>query len=537
MIRLPNGRVVSRAEAEAYLELRREQHRRHEAKRLETEREAIIAKCATLHGFIEEFWYVLEPARRFVTGWAVQAMCAHLEAVTDGQFKRLLETVPPGMMKSLLLVFWTAWEWGPMGMPEIQVLATSYSQDNVHRDNLKLRDLVVSEKYQALWPLRLRADQNSKSKFINERGGLSWARPFGSMTGGRGDRVKIDDPHSTETAESDTERASTIRILREQITDRLNDVQTSAIVMIMQRLHSADAAAAAIEMGNYVHLNLPMRFEARRVDEDGKVTGGPCVTPIFTDPRTTDGELLFPKRFPEAEMVQMERDKGPYAWAGQYQQRPTAREGGMFQREWFDGRTIREAPLGTVWVRYWDLAGTELKKGAVKGARTAGVKMGRTPQGRYVIGHCVAAGKEGATVRKLVKATAELDGKSVEIGISQDPGQAGKEQVQGYIGLLAGWVARRHIESGDKATRAEPFSVQCEVGNVDLIEGPWNTEYLDEICLFPGGARKDIVDASSGAFGLLISKGGDPSDSLAGAEHYDRSQAAAEDVAELADLY
>ena len=46
------------------------------------------------------------------------------------------------MMKSLLLVFWTAWEWGPKGMPHIQVLSTSFSQANAFRDNQKLRDLM-----------------------------------------------------------------------------------------------------------------------------------------------------------------------------------------------------------------------------------------------------------------------------------------------------------------------------------------------------------------------------------------------------------
>jgi predicted phage terminase large subunit-like protein len=186
------------------------------------------------------------------------------------------------------------------------------------------------------------------------------------------------------------------------------------------------------------------------------------------------------------------------------------------------GKIIRAAPVGTKWVRYWDLAGTELKKGATRGARTAGVKLGRTPDGRFVVGHALAATKEGAEVRRIVKATAEMDTVDVEIGISQDPGQAGKEQVQSYIAMLAGFNARRHIESGDKATRAEPFSAQCEIGNVYLIEGAWNQEYIDELCMFgPGAARKDMVDASSGAFGRLVILGEDAG-GWAGAEMVER---------------
>jgi len=130
-------------------------------------------------------------------------------------------TVPPGMMKSLLMVFWTAWEWGPVGRPDLRTLATSYSQPNVLRDNLKLRRLIESDQYQAAWPLKLRGDQNAKGKFENTGNGFSEARPFSSMTGGRGDRVKVDDPHSTETAESDAERKTAVRIFREGITDQI----------------------------------------------------------------------------------------------------------------------------------------------------------------------------------------------------------------------------------------------------------------------------------------------------------------------------
>jgi hypothetical protein len=182
-----------------------------EAARIEREAEIIKVRCQSLKGFIEEFWTVLEPVQPLKMGWALEAMCAHLEAVTAGDIKRLLMTVPPGMMKSLLLVFWTGWEWGPKGMAHIQVLATSYSQANVYRDNMKLRDLVKSAKFQALWPLPIRDDADAKGKFINTKSGFSEARPFSSMTGGRGNRVKVDDPHSTETAESDVERETADR--------------------------------------------------------------------------------------------------------------------------------------------------------------------------------------------------------------------------------------------------------------------------------------------------------------------------------------
>lgn len=490
-------------------EIRAERTRRkveRERERIALDGERIRSRCQTLEGFIKEHWHILEPARPLKFGWALRAMCRHLEAVTEGRIQFLLITVPPGMMKSLVMVFWTAWEWGPSGRPDLQMLATSYSQPNVLRDNLKLRRLIESDQYQALWPLKLRGDQNAKGKFENTGNGFSEARPFGSMTGGRGDRVKVDDPHSTETAESDAERATTVRIFREGVTDRLNDLTSSAMVIIMQRLHSQDVAAVAMELDlGFVHLNLPMEFEAERIDKDGKRSGGACRTYIdgelfFEDPRTEEGELLFPERFPRQEVERVKRAKGEYAYAGQYQQRPAPRDGGLFKREWFADKVRRVAPKDTLWVRHWDLAATK----SIGAARTAGVRLGKAPDGSYWVGHVVKTQEEGNAVRRLIKATAETDGREVEISLPQDPGQAGKVQAQDMVAMLAGWVARAEPETGDKFTRAEPFSVQCEAGNVFLVEGDWNSDYIDELCSFPNIKFKDQVDATSGAFGRLV---------------------------------
>jgi predicted phage terminase large subunit-like protein len=194
--------------------------------------------------------------------------------------------------------------------------------------------------------------------------------------------------------------------------------------------------------------------------------------------------------------------KGPYAYAGQYQQRPVPRDGGLFKREWFEGKIIRQAPEGTRWVRHWDLAATK----KVTAARTAGVKLGKTPDGKFVVGHVAKTQDEGNAVRRLIKATAEVDGKKVDISLPQDPGQAGKVQAQDMVAMLAGWKVKAQPETGDKVTRAEPFSSQCEAGNVYIVEGEWNQDYLDELCMFPGGSFKDQVDASSGAFAGLMTK-------------------------------
>jgi len=494
-------------------EIRAERARRaaeRERARIAEDVEGIRARSQTLEGFIKEHWRVLEPTRPLKFGWALRAMCRHLEAVTEGRIQFLLMTVPPGMMKSLLLVFWTAWEWGPVGRPDLQTLATSYSQLNVLRDNQKLRRLIESDQYQTAWPMKLRGDQNAKGKFENTGNGFSEARPFSSMTGGRGDRVKVDDPHSTETAESDAERKTAVRIFREGITDRLNDITSSAMVIIMQRLHQQDVAAVAMELDlGFVHLNLPMEFEAERVDKDGKKTGGPCRTYVdgdlfFEDPRTEDGELLFPERFPRAEVDRLKRAKGSYAWAGQYQQRPTPRDGGMFKREWFEIVDAAPAIPAARKVRRWDFAATDpQEKTSSDPDYTVGLLLGEVG-GVYYVLDVVRDQVSPAGVERMLKNTALQDGKSIKVRIPQDPGAAGKSNAAHQVKLLAGWDVKAVLESGSKQVRLTPVEAQAEAGNVKLIRAPWNQAFLDEICDIPNGKHDDQGDGLSGAFAELV---------------------------------
>jgi predicted phage terminase large subunit-like protein len=312
------------------------------------------------------------------------------------------------------------------------------------------------------------------------------------MTGRRGDAVIWDDPHSVEASMSEAHRETAIRVFQETLPTRLNNPDSSAIVIIMQRLHERDVSGLILEEDyGYEHLCLPMEFEPDRK----------CYTSIgFEDPRTEEGELLFPERFPP-EVV--ERDKkimGVYAHAGQMQQNPIPRSGAFF--EWQNLKIVDAAPEIVSTVRYWDKAGTE-----GGGAWTAGVKMGKTKDGQYIVLD-VVRGQWAAPKRETaIRQTAELDGRTTKIWIEQEPGSGGKESAESTIRNLAGFSARSERATGDKAVRAEPYSVQVEAGNVLLLKGAWNQTFIDEHKSFPVGKYKDQIDAASGAFNKLAQPG------------------------------
>jgi predicted phage terminase large subunit-like protein len=296
-------------------------------------------KCElSLAEFIRQSWHVVEPGQPYVHGWHIDAICEHLEAITDGVefedgslYNRLLINIPPGTMKSLTVgVFWPAWEWGPCNMPHMRYVCASHTQDLAVRDGLRMRRLIESEWYQARWGDRvsLTKDQNQKTKFENTATGFRQAAAAGSITGSRGDRVIIDDPHSVEGAGSDQMRATTLEWFLEAVPTRLNNPIESAIIVVMQRLHEEDVSGVILDKQlGYDHLVLPMRYANWRDGYATKIG--------FEDPRTEEGELLFPERFPLEVVEREERTMGPYATAGQFQQEPTPRGGGVIKRAWW----------------------------------------------------------------------------------------------------------------------------------------------------------------------------------------------------------
>lgn len=443
----------------------------------------------SLVNFIKRAWHVLEPGQPYSHGWHMDAMGAHLEAVTAGQITRLLINVPPGTMKSMSVsVFWPAWEWGPKGMPHLRFIGASHEESLATRDNMKMRHLVQSEWYQRLWPTPFMGDQNQKTYFQNMKTGWRQSCPVGSMTGKRGDRVAWDDPHSVEDAHSVAQLENANRVFRETLPTRLNNPDSSAIIIVMQRLNQKDISGEIIssELG-YDHLCLPMEYEGPR-----------AATSIgFTDPRTEPGELLFLARFPR-EVV--ERDKkvmGDYAVAGQFQQRPSPAAGGVMKPDLI--QTVDAIPHGVVeWCRGWDLGAT------IKGDYTAGVKLGRLQDGRYIIADVKRDRLESHQRDATMKATAQADGRALKQSIPQDPGQAGKGQVLAFAQLLAGHSLHFSPETGDKVTRATPLASQINAGNVIMLRGAWNKDLTDEMRLFPNGSYDDQVDAASRAFNALL---------------------------------
>ena len=276
--------------------------------------------------------------------------------MTYGDVTRLAINVPPGCMKSLLVsVFWPAWEWGPMNMPTMRYIATSYSEKLTLRDNLKFKNIITSDLYREFWgdvfiPAE---DQFTKHKFANNKTGWKIASSVGgTITGERGNRFILDDPNSVQEAESESVRNQTNTWFRETVPTRLNNLSKDAIVVVQQRVHELDITGLIWDLGlDYTRLIVPMEYDSTRhcttvLGRDD--LGEPDL--VWNDPRgmdeygdrlegsaldAADGELAWPARFAPEAVEKLKETLGPYAYAGQFQQTPNPRGGGIFKVDWW----------------------------------------------------------------------------------------------------------------------------------------------------------------------------------------------------------
>ncbi|MGQ3294420.1 MAG: phage terminase large subunit, partial [Shinella sp.] len=184
---------------------------------------------------------------------------------------------------------------------------------------------------------------------------------------------------------------------------------------------------------------------------------------------------------------------------GNWKIRPAA--GLLFQRGWCE--VVDAIPAGARWMRGWDLASTPKVEGNDPDA-TAGTKIGKLPDGRYIVAHHVTDFLSPSGVEALIKNTAAQDGQETQISLPQDPGQAGKSQVTSLTKMLSGYNVRATPESGDKVTRFSPFSAQAEAGNVLVLRAPWNNAWFSALESFPEAKHDDDADSTSRAFNALL---------------------------------
>lgn len=467
-----------------------------------------------LRDFVKMAWPIAEPGKPFQDNWHIGAVSEHLEAVTNLQIKRLVINIPPGCMKSRLTgLFWPVWAWVRDGGYS-RWGSWSFDLDLVLREAGDSLDLIRSEWFRARWGDRVIIKDRAPAmgEYWTTGNGLRFASttPKGDATGWHYDYWLIDDPHKPQTISKVTLEESR-KWWYGTLQTRKRDPATTRAVLVMQRLHEKDLAGYS-EKDGYVVLRIPMRYEPKAVS----------ITPLgFKDPRTEAGQLLWPARFPESEVRDLERQLGPSGTASQLQQRPAPEGGATFQKVWF--RT---------WVRPGQNDDQHIESEVAYGGSGQWMALPETfdeviqswdcafkdtDGSDYVCGQVWA--RKGGDFFLLDEVHARMDFPSTCQAIrnmcDRWPASRGKVLIEDKAnGPAVIKVLKEEIPGieevnpeGGKTARANAVTGDFHAGHVyhpDPLFNPWVIDHRNELTSFPFGENDDRVDACSQAIIYLV---------------------------------
>lgn len=454
----------------------------------------------------ESFWAFrryMDPTMQL--GWWPHLVSIKLQEFFDklvaGERPKLLLEAPPQHGKSRALEDFSAWMAGKR--PDWREIYASFSDDLGVRANTMVQRIMDSDKYKRVFPQTILRPHNAhgdEQMFQRNSSYLEWVYRKGSfrnvtvqgqVTGKTSDWSIIDDPlKGREAAQSLTVRNKTWNWLTDDFMTRFAD--QAGMIMTMTRWHVDDPAGRLHE---YYPEAEVLKFPAVATEDCMDVKLG------YRKP----GEALFPEFKSLPFLLSQKKASSQASWASLYQQSPIVVGGGMFPIENFkivphmpSTDDIRKS------VRYWDKAATQ-----DGGAYTAGVLMHALRDGKWIVEHVRRGQWNRYDRERYMKAQAEADDAKygrVHIFVEREPGSGGKDSAEASIANLAGHSIKEDRVTGSKELRADPYAGQVQGGNIMLLAGKWNQEFIDEHETFPSGKYKDQVDAAAGAFTQLVKK-------------------------------
>lgn len=454
--------------------------------------------------FTIDAFETINPGEKFEANWHIKLLCDRLQEeilrIEQGQEKKkdLIINVPPRSLKSIITtICLPAWAW--IRNPHLKVIGASYSSSLSIEHNVICRRLIESSWYQRQFKesFELTSDQNTKSNFENNKGGVRKATSTGgTVTGTGADIIIIDDPLNPAQATSEAERQEANDFFDKTLSTRLNNPKTGVFIVIMQRLHEKDLTGHLLskEPDKWEHICLPATISEH-------------IKPTNVASNYIDG-LLFPVRLNRAFLDTQMTRLGAFGYAGQYSQTPAPDEGGIFKKKWFRTITwqeflklVEENKKPAVWNFFLDTA-YDTKKKDDPSAIIATCIINNL----MFIRNVVARQLEFPDLIRFIPEFVKSNGYTSASRIYVEPKASGKSVVQQLRRQTLLNIIEAPSPDKDKVTRANASAPTVEAGRVILIDGGYMEKYLHEMCLFPNAEHDDQVDCTVMAIDKLIKK-------------------------------
>jgi predicted phage terminase large subunit-like protein len=422
---------------------------------------------------------------RFEMAQHTRLIVEKLEAVERGELDRLMVFMPPRHGKSLIAsTLFPPWYLGKH--PDRSIIATSYGQELASHFGRSVRNAIVDPLHRSVFPSCVpSSDSQAAHRFDLMNGGSYYATGSGGSVTGRGaDLLLIDDPiKSDQQAYSAAERRSLQSWYESVAYTRLQP--GGAIVIIQTRWHEDDLCGWLLNEHS----------------EDGwEVLSLPAIAEQDEHWRH-EGEALWPKRFPLDKLAKIRAAIGGFAWQALYQQRPSAAEGAVFKREWW--QYYIESALPARFDQVVLSLDTAFKAGA-SNDYSAAVVLGVAQAGYYVLD----VWRERVEFPELKRAVAALAARWNPHQVLVEDRASGQSLIQEIKAETRLPILPVKVDR-DKVSRATAITPLIEAGPVYLPRlASWLPDFLDEVSSFPAAPHDDMVDALSQALNHVRRSGG-----------------------------
>ncbi|MCE2993525.1 MAG: phage terminase large subunit [Candidatus Jidaibacter sp.] len=432
--------------------------------------------------FLIKVFNTISPNTKFIDNWHIDLIEQYLKQIEECKMQRLIINIPPRSLKSTIIsVAWPAWLLGQD--PTKRIIVASYSQALSQKHSQECRLIMASEWYQALFPkTKIRKGSDTKAKFLTTKQGFRFATSIsGTLTGEGADILIVDDPHTPLQASSDSERERAINWFDGTFATRLNNKKRGAIVVVMQRLHQKDLSGHLIKKSSddikiWEHLKLESISTKDQIYKCGSFSY-----------KRAQGDLLCKEREDKTDISRTKAELGSYAFNAQYQQEPSALEGGLIKYEWIKRYDARSVDFHAIY-QSWDCASKVGRHNDYSVCTTWGVMGSKC----YLI-DVIRKKLEFHELKSAAKSVAE---EYNPIALLIEDASAGQALIQELknCDMLTPVIPIKPQK--DKVTRLLASISFFEAGNIHFVRAAqWLAECEQELFAFPNVEHDDQVDS------------------------------------------
>ncbi len=421
---------------------------------------------------------------QFIEGAHHKIYAEKLQAVADGKIKRLIINMPPRHTKSEFASYlFPTWLMGRD--PTKKIIQATHTAELAVGFGRKVKNLIDSEDFRDIFPnVKLAVDAKASGRWSTNDGGEYYAVGVGGALAGRGaDLAIIDDPVSEQDALSSTALDGIYEWYTSGPRQRLQP--GGSIIIVMTRWSIRDLTAKVLSK------------QSEKGADKWDIVEFPAIMP--------SGKSLWPEYWELEELEGVKASIPVGKWNAQYMQNPTAEEGAIIKREWWQIWKKEDPPPCDYIIQSYDTAFSKSDRADYSAVTTWGIFVEPDTNEEHIM------------LLDAVKGRWEfpqLKEEANELYKMYDPDMVLIEQ-KGSGMPLTQELRRMGIpvtpftpsRGADKFTRMHSCAPVFESGMVWCPETNFADEVMEECASFPNGEHDDLADSMTQAI-LRFRQGG-----------------------------